>query len=242
MGSPARVFGGYLGRRLAWRAWLSGPWWRRRRCALVDGGAVLRGEVAVELAGVFAGDGGHLGGEQAGDDTVLVSGPDLAVSAEEGGAGGLSSPTKPSEPSIRPSTNHLKPTGTSSIGRSRPLATRSIMLEDTSVLPNAARLASDQPGRWVKRYCDRDGEVMVGVEQAGGAGDDAVAVGVGIVGPGDVKTCPCWRSCRGHGDRARSSPCGSLPSQSQVMKRKAGSTFGLRRVDREVVLVDDAGQ
>ncbi len=33
--------------------------------------------------------GGHLGGEQAGDEAVLVGGPDVAVAAEEGGAGGL---------------------------------------------------------------------------------------------------------------------------------------------------------
>ena len=33
----------------------------------------------------------------------------------------------------------------------------------------------------------RDGEVVVGVEQAGGAGDDAVAVVVGVAGPGYVE-------------------------------------------------------
>jgi len=57
--------------------------------ALVDGVAVLLGEVGVELAGVSAGAGGHLGGEEAGDEAVLVGGPDLAVAAEEGGACGL---------------------------------------------------------------------------------------------------------------------------------------------------------
>ena len=57
--------------------------------ALVDGVAVFGGEVFVVEAGVFAGAGGHLGGEQAGDEAILVGGPDLAVLAEEGGAGGL---------------------------------------------------------------------------------------------------------------------------------------------------------
>ncbi len=61
-----------------------------------------------------------------------------------------SSPTKPRVPSMRPSTNHLKPTGTSSMGRLRPLATRSMMLEETRVLPMPT--FSDQSGRWVKRY------------------------------------------------------------------------------------------
>ena len=40
----------------------------------------------------------------------------------------LSSPPKPSEPSTRPSTNHLNPTGTSSSLRPSSAATRSIML------------------------------------------------------------------------------------------------------------------
>ena len=34
---------------------------------------------------------------------------------------------------------------------------------------------------------DADGEVVVGIEQAGGAGDDAVAVVVGVAGPGYVE-------------------------------------------------------
>ncbi len=57
----------------------------------------------------------------------------------------LSSPPKPSEPSLRPGTNHLKPTGTSSKSRPRPAATRSIIDELTSVLPTL--LDSAQPGR-----------------------------------------------------------------------------------------------
>ena len=61
-----------------------------------------------------------------------------------------SSPTKPREPSMRPGTNHLKPTGTSSMGRLRPSATRSIMEEETRVFPMPTPV--DQSGRWVKRY------------------------------------------------------------------------------------------
>ena len=61
----------------------------------------------------------------------------------------LSSPPKPKEPSTRPSTNHLKPTGTSASRRPRSFATRSIIELDTSVLPTAASLR--QPGRWAKR-------------------------------------------------------------------------------------------
>ena len=50
----------------------------------------------------------------------------------------LSSPPKPMEPSSSPGTNHLKPTGTSTRRRPRSSATRSIIEEDTSVLPTAA--------------------------------------------------------------------------------------------------------
>ena len=57
----------------------------------------------------------------------------------------LSSPPKPTEPSSRPGTNHLKPTGTSSSRRPRSAATRSIIDEETRVLPIAA--SGRQPGR-----------------------------------------------------------------------------------------------
>ena len=55
-----------------------------------------------------------------------------------------SSPPKPNDPSISPGTNHLNPTGTSTIGRPSDAATRSIIEEDTSVLP--IRAVSGQPG------------------------------------------------------------------------------------------------
>ena len=69
---------------------------------------------------------------------------------------------------MRPSTNHLKPTGTSSMGRLRPWATRSMMEEETRVLPMPT--CADQSGRLVKRYWIETATVVVGVEQAGGAG------------------------------------------------------------------------
>ncbi len=62
-----------------------------------------------------------------------------------------SSPPKPNEPSISPGTNHLKPTGTSTIGLPSPAATRSIIDDETSVLPICA--LEGQPGRAPpKRY------------------------------------------------------------------------------------------
>ncbi len=88
MGSPARVFRGDLRTETACQLrflFLRGG----GVDALVDGGAVLGGEVGVEQAGVFAGDGGHLRGEQTEDQAVLVRRPDLAVAAQKGCAGGL---------------------------------------------------------------------------------------------------------------------------------------------------------
>ena len=49
----------------------------------------------------------------------------------------LSSPPKPSDPSIKPALNHLKPTGTSTSLRPSFAATRSIMPLETTVLPTA---------------------------------------------------------------------------------------------------------
>ena len=56
-----------------------------------------------------------------------------------------SSPPKAIDPSSRPGTNHLKPTGTSVRVRPTDAATRSIIDEETRVLPIAASAA--QPGR-----------------------------------------------------------------------------------------------
>ena len=56
-----------------------------------------------------------------------------------------SSPPNPSVPSSRPSTNHLKPTGTSTRRRPRSAATRSMMLLLTSVLPTDSSAQSRLP-------------------------------------------------------------------------------------------------
>jgi hypothetical protein len=61
----------------------------------------------------------------------------------------LSSPPKQHEPSKRPGTNHLKPTGTSLSRRPSFATTRSIMLLLTTVLPTAE--LAGQAGRCVSR-------------------------------------------------------------------------------------------
>jgi hypothetical protein len=62
----------------------------------------------------------------------------------------LSSPPNATLPSMSPGTNHLKPTGTSTSSRPMDSATRSIIEDDTSVLPTFAVLG--QFGRCVNRY------------------------------------------------------------------------------------------
>ena len=96
----------------------------------------------------------------------------------------LSSPPKHRLPSASPGENHLKPTGTSSSVRPRPATTRSIMLLETSVLPTAAV----GPLRAMpQQVANRDRQVVIRVHQAHRRRDDAVAVGVGVVAPGDVE-------------------------------------------------------
>src|SRR3990167_10351921 len=60
-----------------------------------------------------------------------------------------SSPPKPTEPSKRPGTKYLKPTGTSSRRRPIPATTRSIIEDETRVLPTV--VSAPQPGRWLNR-------------------------------------------------------------------------------------------
>ena len=97
----------------------------------------------------------------------------------------LSSPPNPIEPSTSPSTNHLKPTGTSTSRRPRSRddavdhARRNERLADTDVAAPRAR-ATEQV---------RDGgrQEVVRVEEARSRGHDAVAVRVGVVPEGDIE-------------------------------------------------------
>ena len=182
MGSPARVFGGDLGGgefgEFGFLVLGGGG-----VDALVDGGAVFCGEVGVELAGVFAGEGGHFGGEQAGDEAVLVGGPDVAVAAEEGGAGGLFADE--AEGAVDQAVDEpLEADGDFEHGAVEAFGDA---VDDAGGDEGFADADFVGPvGAMGEEVLDADGEVVVGVEQAGGAGDDAVAVVVGVAGPGDV--------------------------------------------------------
>ena len=58
-----------------------------------------------------------------------------------------SSPPNPIEPSISPGTNHLNPTGTSTSRRPSCATTRSIIDDDTRVLPTP--MSGAQSARWL---------------------------------------------------------------------------------------------
>ena len=152
--------------------------------ALVGGAAVLCGEVGVELAGVFAGAGGHLGGEEAGDEAVFVGGPDLAVAAEEGGAGGLFADE--AEGAVDEAVDEpLEAYGDFHHGAVEAFG---YAVDDAGGDEGFADADAGGPAGAVgEEVLDADAEVVVGVEQAGGAGDDAVAVVVGVGGEGYVE-------------------------------------------------------
>ena len=97
----------------------------------------------------------------------------------------LSSPPKPSEPSSKPFTNHLKPTGTSTSRLPRAPATRSMMLLDTSVLPTPA--SAPPTGPVFEKILDRYGEIMIRVQQPGAARHNAMAVMIRIAGERHVE-------------------------------------------------------
>ena len=92
----------------------------------------------------------------------------------------LSSPPKQHEPSKRPGTNHLKPTGVSHSSRPSFCTTRSIMLLLTSVFPTAASVS---PLRAMgEQIADGHREIVVRIHQARRGRDDSVPVRVRIVG------------------------------------------------------------
>ena len=95
-----------------------------------------------------------------------------------------SSPPKPSEPSSRPGTNHLKPTGTSTSGV--PSVGGDPVDHRGGHQGLADRAVAGPVRRGAEEVADGDREVVVGVHQAGVGGDDAVPVGVGVVAGGDV--------------------------------------------------------
>ncbi len=85
---------------------------------------------------------------------------------------------------------------------------------------------------------DADGEVVVGVQQAGGAGDDAVAVVVGVAGPGDVVEVLVLDHA-GHGE-GRGAVHADFAVPVEGHEAEGGIDVGVEEGDVELVCVDDA--
>ena len=187
------------------------------------------------MAGVFAGAGGHLGGEEAGDEAVLVGGPDGAVAAEEGGAGGLFADE--AEGAVDEAVDEpLEAYGDFHHGAVEAFGDA---VDDAGGDEGFADTYVGGPaGPMGEEVLDADSEVVVGVEEAGGAGDDAVAVVVGVGGPGYVELVFVGDH-GGHGEGA-----GAVHADFAVPvaghEAEGGVDVGVEELDGEFVLVDDA--
>ena len=139
------------------------------------------GQVAVVLGRRSAGDGLDLGRQQRDHDPVLVRRPDRPVTAQERGAGRLLAAEadraveQPADEPLEPD-RHLE---------QRPPEARRHAVDHRR---RHERLADPGGGRpvvpGVEQVRDGDGQEVVGVQQAAVRGDDAVAVGVGVVARG----------------------------------------------------------
>lgn len=150
----------------------------------VNGVAKLRGELLVVDAGVLAGDGEDLGGEEGHDDAVLIGGPYRAVLAEEGGSGAFL--TAEAVGAVDESINEpFKADGDFGEGALEAVGDAVDHRAADEGFADGGILAPQ--GSMREEVIDGYGEVVVGVEESGGAGDDAVAVVIGVVAEGDVE-------------------------------------------------------
>src|SRR5207244_4167897 len=97
----------------------------------------------------------------------------------------LSSPAKPSRSDNRPSTNHLKPTGTSYSARLSRALTRSIMLLHSLLVFNRHVLPPVLAIR--KQVVNAGGQIVVRWQQPAPLGNNSVTVVVGVAGKCDVE-------------------------------------------------------
>ena len=158
--------------------------------------------------------------------------PSLSVvhvdpSVRRNDAPAYSSPPKPIVPLINPSTNHLKPTGTSTSLRPMP---GDHPVDDRTAHRGLADRRGAGPVRPVGvEVVDRHGQVVVRVHQPAVGGDDAVPVGVGVVAGRDLVVVPISPISEaialGELQSIR-----ILPSVSRVMNRHVASTSGLTTV------------
>ena len=149
--------------------------------------AMLRGEFLVVNAGVLAGDGGNLGGQQAENDAVLVGGPCAAVAAQEGCAGAFLAAE--AEAAIEQSAG--EPLEADRHFQELAAETIDHAVDQCRSTPASCRLRQRRPLRPVgQQVVDGHRQEVVRVQQAARRRDDAVPVNIGVVAPGDVENDP----------------------------------------------------
>ena len=149
-----------------------------------DGVAELVGQALVELRRGLAGDRGDLRGQQRQQDAVLVRGPDTAVQLVEGGAGrflAAEGAFAGEQPGDEPLEAHRDLHQLAAQARGHAVDDRG---GHQGLADHGLRVPA---GRGAVQVIDGDGEVVVRVHQPAVRGDDAVAVGVGVVAGGDVE-------------------------------------------------------
>ena len=130
----------------------------------------------------------------------------------------LSSPPKPREPSSSPLTKYLKPTGTSTSVRPT-LSGHAI--DHAAAHDGLAHRRVHAPARPVaEQIRDARGQIVVGIEEPGAPGHDAVAVGVGVIGEGEIEAV-AQADEAGHGiGRGRVHPDLAVPVDGHEPKRR----------------------
>ena len=149
----------------------------------------------------------------------------------------LSSPPKPTDPSTRPSTNHLKPTGTSSSRRPRSATTRSIIDELTSVLPTATSAPQSRPPP--NRYEMAAAITWLGFIESGARDHDPVPVRVRVVAQREVEPVAQPHQSRHRERRRRVHPDLPVPVEGHEPELRVDRVVGDRQVEA-VPLADRA--
>ena len=151
--------------------------------ASVAGGTLFGGEFGVVFAGVFAGDGGDFSGEEAEEEAVFVGGPGGAVFAEEGGSGAF----LPAEAVGAVAEAGDKPLETDGHFGEAAAQTGGDAVDHGTGDKGFTNFGVGGPLRPVgEKVLNGDGQVVVGVHEPAGAGDNAMAVRVGVGPEGEI--------------------------------------------------------
>ena len=185
--------------------------------ALVDRVAQLAREVAVQLARIAARLRRHLRREQPQHEPVLVGRPRRAVEAQERGARALlaaEAQRAVEQPAheVLEADRHLD---------ERPADPGRHAIDHAAAHDRLADRRVRAPARPVaEQIRDAHGQIVVGIQEPGAPGHDAVAVGVGVVGEGEVEAVAEADEARHGVRRRRVHPDLAVPVDGHEPKRR----------------------